>query len=185
MIKCGKCGKQHPSKQCPAYAKICHACRKPNHYAKFCRSKKILGVEQLPGNTDQDILFVGTFQTKNEMHTKTKITKDEYFVTLNVQNTPVEFKVDAGSQANIIPISVYKRINQPKASIQPSKTKLSSYTGDELKIIGKCTLHCIDPKYLNKAIKREHFQLPIVEEIASRVSGTTLFSKLDATNTIR
>lgn len=55
VIKCGKCGKQHPSKQCPAYGKIFHACRKPNHYAKFCQSKKILGVEQLPANIDQDI----------------------------------------------------------------------------------------------------------------------------------
>ena len=69
-------------------------------------------------------------------------------MTLNVQSTPVEFKLDTGSQANIIPILVYKRINEPKASIQPSKTKLTSYTGDELEIIGKCTLHCRD-KSLN------------------------------------
>ena len=143
VIKCGKCGKQHPSKQCPAYGKICHACRKPNHYAKFFRWKKLLVVEQLPANIDQNILFVGTVQTKNEMQNKTKITKDECFVTLNVQTTPVEFKVDAGSQANIIPISVYKWINEPKASIQSSKTKLTSYAGDELEIIAKCTLHCM------------------------------------------
>ena len=131
-----------------AYGKICHECRKPNHYAKFCRLKKILSVEQLPANIDQDILFVGTVQTKNEMQIKTKITRDECFLPLNVQNTPVEFKVDIGSQANIIRISVYKRINEPKASIQPSKSKLTSYTGDELEIIGKCTLHFMD-KSLN------------------------------------
>lgn len=88
------------------------------------------------------------------MQTKTKITKDECFVTLNFQNTPVEFKVDTGSQAKIIPISVYKRINEPKASIQPSKTKLTSYTGDELEIIGKCTLHCMD-KSLNFFVSPE------------------------------
>ena len=32
-------------------------------------------------------------------------------MTSNVHHTPVEFKVDTGSQANIIPISVYERIN--------------------------------------------------------------------------
>ena len=74
VIKCGKCGKQHLSKQCPAYCKICHACRKPNHYAKFCRSKKILGVEQLSADVDQDTLFVGTVLTKQERPTKTRIT---------------------------------------------------------------------------------------------------------------
>ncbi|XP_028411675.1 uncharacterized protein K02A2.6-like [Dendronephthya gigantea] len=39
---------------------------------------------------------------------------------------------------------------------------------------------CLDPKHLNEAIRWEHFQLPTVEEIASRVSGAKVFSKLDA-----
>ena len=30
---------------------------------------------------------------------------------------------------------------------------------------------CLDPKHLNQAIKQEHYQLPTVEEIATRVSG--------------
>ena len=100
----------HSSKQWPAYGKICHACQKPNHHAKFCPSKKILGVDQLNKYTvDQDILFVRTIQTKQEKLTKTKITKDESFVTLDVQNMPAEFKVDTGSQANIIPLLAYKK----------------------------------------------------------------------------
>ena len=41
---------------------------------------------------------------------------------------------------------------------------------------------CLDPRDLNKAIKREHYQLPTFEEIASRLSGTKLFTKLDANN---
>jgi hypothetical protein len=39
---------------------------------------------------------------------------------------------------------------------------------------------CLDPRDLNKAIKREHYQLPTIEEIASRLSGSTVFSVLDA-----
>ena len=39
---------------------------------------------------------------------------------------------------------------------------------------------CLDPKHLNQAIKREHCQLPTVEEIATRVSGVKVFSKLEA-----
>ncbi len=41
---------------------------------------------------------------------------------------------------------------------------------------------CLNPKYLNQAIKREHFHLPTVEEIASRLSGASVFSKLNATH---
>ena len=39
---------------------------------------------------------------------------------------------------------------------------------------------CLDPKHLNQAINREHYQLPTVEEIATRVSSAKVFSKLEA-----
>ena len=39
---------------------------------------------------------------------------------------------------------------------------------------------CLDPRNLNTAVKREHFQLPTIEEITSRISGAKVFSKLDA-----
>ena len=37
---------------------------------------------------------------------------------------------------------------------------------------------CLDPKHLNQAIKREHYQSPTVEEIATQVSGAKVFWKL-------
>ncbi|XP_033731758.1 uncharacterized protein K02A2.6-like [Pecten maximus] len=39
---------------------------------------------------------------------------------------------------------------------------------------------CLDPRNLNKFIKREHYKLPTREEIMSRFEGATIFSKLDA-----
>ena len=39
---------------------------------------------------------------------------------------------------------------------------------------------CLDPRDLNKAIKREHYQLPTFDEIASRLTGATKFTKVDA-----
>ena len=41
---------------------------------------------------------------------------------------------------------------------------------------------CLDPRDLNKAVRREHWQLPTIEEIASRQSGNKIFSVLDATS---
>ena len=38
---------------------------------------------------------------------------------------------------------------------------------------------CLDPRDLRKAIKREYYQIPIFEDIASRLSGAKLFTKLD------
>ena len=46
---------------------------------------------------------------------------------------------------------------------------------------GKLRL-CLDPRPLNKAIKREHLHLPTAEEIFSQMSGASYFSKLDASS---
>ena len=39
---------------------------------------------------------------------------------------------------------------------------------------------CLDPRDLNKAIKREDYKLAAFDEIASTLSGATRFTKLDA-----
>ena len=39
---------------------------------------------------------------------------------------------------------------------------------------------CLDPRNLNKAIKREHFQLPTLEDITKRMTNAKWFTKLDA-----
>ena len=39
---------------------------------------------------------------------------------------------------------------------------------------------CLDPKDLNKAIKRTYHKTPTLEEITNKLSGATHFSKLDA-----
>ena len=41
---------------------------------------------------------------------------------------------------------------------------------------------CINPRDLNKAVKREHYQLPTREEIEAEMGGAKYFSKLDAAN---
>ena len=39
---------------------------------------------------------------------------------------------------------------------------------------------CLDPKDLNRAIQREHYPLPTIEDIATRLRGPKVFTKLDA-----
>ena len=38
---------------------------------------------------------------------------------------------------------------------------------------------CIDPKPLNEALRREHFQLPVLEDLLSELSGAKYFTKVD------
>ena len=39
---------------------------------------------------------------------------------------------------------------------------------------------CLVSRHLNKAIKREHFQLPTLEDITTRMANAKWFTKLDA-----
>ena len=38
---------------------------------------------------------------------------------------------------------------------------------------------CLDPKDLNKAVQREHYPLPTIEDVATRLHGARVFTKLD------
>jgi hypothetical protein len=40
-ISCGKCGRMHPSNNCPAYGLTCRQCGGNNHFAAMCRSKRV------------------------------------------------------------------------------------------------------------------------------------------------
>lgn len=40
---------------------------------------------------------------------------------------------------------------------------------------------CLDPRDLNSAIKREHYSMPTIEEVVSRLPQAAVFSTLDAT----
>ena len=44
---------------------------------------------------------------------------------------------------------------------------------------------CVDPKYLNKALKGLHYPMTTVEDGASRITSATVFSTLDSINQIR
>ena len=66
---------------------------------------------------------------------------------------------------------VIKKVNEPTAWV-------NSMVVNE-KRSGKLRI-CIDPRDLNKALLREHYQLPTQQEITSRLTDAKFFSKLDA-----
>lgn len=58
---------------------------------------------------------------------------------------------------------------------------MDKFHGNSSKEKQKATL-CLDPKDLNHAIQREHYPLPTIEDIATRLHGTKVFTKLDVRN---
>lgn len=158
---CGNCGYQHkPTEVCPAKGKQCASCKKWNHFAKVCRSSKynvnlsnskVYGVnthepEQSDPDSDPEF-FVDSIHSN--------IKNGQAFIKFMVgpHSSPVKFKLDTGSQANIIPEHVYDKLGLCGV-LQIPKRKLSAYNGGTLHTLGVCRLSCT---YKNKTHNIEFY----------------------------
>ena len=68
---------------------------------------------------------------------------------------------------------IIQKVNEPSEWISSMVVKIKK-SGD-IRI-------CLDPKDLNKEICREHYPLPVIEEIATRLSNAKVFSIFDVKN---
>ncbi|KAL9973467.1 hypothetical protein ACROYT_G019932 [Oculina patagonica] len=265
---CKRCGTLHAPRKCPAYGKICLKCKNRNHVASQCLTKNVYLVESdqaaqpIVEDVELEELFIG--QVQKDDHGQ------EWKASLQVNNNMVEFKLDTGAQANVIPSDVFNSL-KGTPQLKTTKAKLTGFSGSVIPVLGvarmisdvntkssildefndlfeglgelegehhieinpkvKPVIHpprkvpftilpklkhelermeqlgaiekvdqptewvnsivivekpdgnlriCLDPKDLNRAVKREHFQLPTATEITSKLTGAKVFSKLDA-----
>ncbi|XP_045182664.2 uncharacterized protein K02A2.6-like [Mercenaria mercenaria] len=135
--QCGNCGRKSHAKGtvCPAYGQICLSCRKPNHFAKVCRSKRNISELQVSGLLPdlENNFIVDTISLDQ--------TQNQAFITIEVgpKYKDVEFKLDTGSHVNIIPRSIWNclGIHDP---LRPTDRKLTAYDGTYLKVDGQANL---------------------------------------------
>jgi hypothetical protein len=73
-------------------------------------------------------MYIGTV-------TKKKNSKNEWNVVVKVGKRDIALKLDTGTQCNVMPYETYKRMTKEKPV--KSKTKLVSYSGHSIKVIGK------------------------------------------------
>ena len=123
--KCNKCGFKHQFGKCPAAGKICNKCRKPNHFAKMCRSRggqvKELAVEDI--DADDSVLEVtGKGGPRIEM--------------VKVNNQEVPMLLDTGSNCTIIDRKMWKGLGQPK--LKKTKKVLRQFDGSPISMEGQC-----------------------------------------------
>ena len=140
--KCTNCGYDaHKSNEvCPAKGQICRKCNKLNHFQRVCRSKSVHEVnsDQFQSEeSDLDSDFYVDTVNKSFSH------YDQAFATVNIgpKKTPIKFKIDTGSQVNIILLSTFHELNI-KHPLLPPETQLSSYTGNPLNVRGTINLNC-------------------------------------------
>lgn len=71
---------------------------------------------------------------------------------------------------------IIAKVHQPTDWVSVMLAVRKPTTGPD----GKADIRiCLDPKYLNRAIKGEHFPMPTIEEVATRLNGAKIFSVFD------
>lgn len=106
---CKKCGTWHKPRKCPAFDKICSNCHKANHFKIGCKVRQVndVDVDGLDKNN-----YIHDLWLLKKCHSIGKIvnTKDEWVVSLKIENKSVVFKCDTGAQVNILSIGDLKKI---------------------------------------------------------------------------
>lgn len=109
--KCFNCGNKYPheSSICPAKGKTCKKCKKPNNFAKVCKTKMTDKTRKEKVNCvndcvdDSDSCSDNEIQTIFAIETKTgRKKKKARYVDLSLLNTQMIFKIDTEAEINII-----------------------------------------------------------------------------------
>ena len=114
--------------ECPANEKICKKCRKPNHFAKVCKSININVVNYEDDNTLEYINSCNIPSSKTSMQNP-KVQLQKFIANIKIDNVKIKFLIDPESSATIL---CYETLNEiSKLNMNNYKLKKTS-----VKLIG-------------------------------------------------
>ena len=123
----------------PAYGQSCRRCGAKNHFSKKCKSKNVQvvssGTPDDSSTQGMNSIFIGA--VGGEPSTPSRSWSLPFSVGFERRSESVEFKIDTGAEANIIPKQVVENL---QALIQPASTRLLGYNRSVIPNIGKVTL---------------------------------------------
>ena len=115
QAKCGRCGRSHPPRSCPAFGEQCRKCLKYNHFAKMChpiqRTHHRMHEVTLSESDSSDEFFMDSIEVKY----LGTLGKNSWFETINVNNARIKMKIDSGAETNTIPYRTWKKIKNSPA----------------------------------------------------------------------
>lgn len=129
--QCSKCGRFHGSNvMCPASSKRCNTCNEIGHFAKMC-DKRLLShnVYEMCRDDSGYSVNVDSVYVVDQVQGEGKI--KSWMKQVSVNDYLIEFKLDTGSEANILP-SKYLSYLKPRPELKKSNVKLEAYGGSHI-----------------------------------------------------
>ena len=140
------------------------------------RELKILDIHEV--NKDSDIL-----DKYEDVFTGLGLVDGEYHIVLKEDVKPVIHN------SRKIPLSLIPKLKETLDNLEKTgvvnKVERPTDWVNSLVIVEKkdgSLRLCLDPKDLNKAVKREYYSAPTIETISSKLSGMKVFTVIDMTN---
>ena len=160
---CFRCGDEsHLANRCKHQNTRCNYCKKIGHLAKMCLKLKsksetnaVLDAENSDSDYDNEEIPVATiteefcvYNTSNTVHPPITVP-----VTLEKNATPVDFQIDAGSGVSIMNQRQFVQLCGDKP-LEPAHIKLTAYSGDNIKVLGKSVVQV--------QIGKQYEKLPLI-----------------------
>lgn len=143
---CSRCNWRHKPMACPAFGKKCKKCGKDNHFARACKVKEVKVREVMEDDDEdeegEDEYFVDTVSVvKKVAECSGKVENKSWCETIMVENTKVKFKLDTGSEVNIVPLEIYNSLSK-RPKLLKTHILLETYGGFKVKPLGVVKLNC-------------------------------------------
>ncbi|XP_075733124.1 uncharacterized protein LOC142775550 [Rhipicephalus microplus] len=131
--RCRNCNMVHAPERCPAYGKTCYVCKKRNHFAACCNNARRISEVHKAEESDEnfDILGIKICGVTGDIGA-------DWMVRGKIAGQEVQFKVDTGSQANLLPLTLFNRFAHASTP-RKSAAVLSAYNSSTIKHVGVAT----------------------------------------------
>ncbi|XP_017469225.1 PREDICTED: uncharacterized protein K02A2.6-like [Rhagoletis zephyria] len=162
---CNRCDTTHGRRNCPAFKKICQKCKRKGHLTKCCKSKT---VNELVEDREGDYYSFVVSTVGAELDSVD--VEDWYEKATLAKNVMVKFKLDTGSQCNVLNYETIKNID---AHISPTSTKcLTSFSNHKIPVLGEVVIDTL--------IKKQEVPIKylVVKADVSAVLGKSTCEKL-------
>lgn len=128
--KCKYCNFVHKPKECPAYNRTCNYCSRKNHFMSVCqfRDKSVKLISRENENYDEEnAMYIRAIEQVIDTVSDNGV--PAWFEEMQINHFDVNFKIDTGSDVNVVSEKLLNRIipnlviGQPSHMLSPSMIK--------------------------------------------------------------
>lgn len=156
---CAACGNIYcySEVRCPARNVKCFLCGAKGHYKKMCSVRKSSGVFELKEDSDEgELYYVSTIDSVDLVNTEeNKWYESLYLLQCNSEHI---FKLDTGSDLNVLSNNNYIKLGFSPLDITCENVRAQSFCGNYLSFVGSAIIKCMykGNKYDIKFLISEH-----------------------------